>query len=242
MKNFLKLVLKCINLFLNLLNFKLVRNIDLLDYSLHKYNSHDEYKAVQIKHNKLKLNHIWADKKILKFIANSVINDFQEKSKILGICHGSRNGFEQNFLNTFNNKLDVIGTDISDSVLDFENSILWDFHDVNPDWSQKFDFIYSNSIDQSWKPSLALTTWLNQIHDKGYVFIELSKFHGPQYSGSMDPFGVKPKYFPYVLSSWYGSQITFEFELIFKENKKIPAWVFKISKNVSIIENLDTLN
>ena len=83
MKNFLKLVLKCINLFLNLLNFKLVRNIDLLDYSLHKYNSYDEYKAVQIKHNKLKLNNVWADEKILTFIANSVINDFQEKSRIL---------------------------------------------------------------------------------------------------------------------------------------------------------------
>ena len=59
------------------------------------------------------------------------------------------NGFEQNYLREFSNKINAIGTDISDTAKNYENSVQWDFHDINEDWEDANHFIYTNSLDQS---------------------------------------------------------------------------------------------
>ncbi|MDC2974967.1 hypothetical protein OAX47_02090 [Prochlorococcus sp. AH-736-K09] len=76
--------------------------------------------------------------------------------KIKGLCHGSRNGFEQNYLNKLDKRMDVIGTDISDNASNFKKSVQWDFHKTKKEWINTFDFVYTNSLDQSWKPGEAL--------------------------------------------------------------------------------------
>ena len=74
------------------------------------------------------------------------------------------------------------------SANDYENSVVWDFHKVKEEWVANFDFVYTNSHDQSFKPSLAIETWLNQLKPDGYLFIEHSEDHGPRSVGEMDPF------------------------------------------------------
>ena len=174
---------------------------------IYKYKNYDEYKETQIFYNKKKLHHVWADESSLTIIIN-FINDNIKKENIKGLCHGSRNGFEQDFFNKNIKNSKVIGTDISDSAKNFANTVMWDFHKVNETWINQFDFIYSNSLDQSYDPKLALTTWLEQINKDGYIIIEHSEQHGVRSSGKMDPFGVEANFFPYLLSEWFAHSIS----------------------------------
>jgi hypothetical protein len=225
--NFLKSIIKKI---LNSFGFDIVRKQSLVDFYLHKYDSYEQYKRVQIFHNKRKINNIWADEFTLNRVSNLVLHGSKE-SLINGLCHGARNGFEQNFINSIDKRFRVIGTDISDNATFFENSVQWDFHDINPEWIGKFDFIYTNSLDQSWKPKEALEIWLDQLKEAGMLIIELTKSHGPQGAGEMDPFGVRPEVFPYVLTMWFGRKISIEHSVSKKKNMNIDAWLFVITKN-----------
>lgn len=151
------------------------------------------------------------------------------------MCHGTRNGFEQGFLNRIQN-FDVIGTDISPTDIKFPKSEVWDFHDEKIEWIGAFDFVYSNSLDQSWNPKLALTTWLNQIKTGGIVIIEHTNFHGPAGAGKMDPFGVRPIAMPHILTQWFGNQISISHSCEKKSNNNIDAWLFVIKKIVDTVK------
>ena len=157
--------------------------------------------------------------------------------EIIGICHGAINGFEQNFLNSANRNIKAIGTDISDTALNYENSVEWDFHNENKDWINKFDFVYSNSLDQSWKPKLALKTWFNQVKKGGVVIIEHTDAHGPMGASEMDPFGVRPIAMPYVLTEWFGDQITITHSKKTKGNMDREAWLFVCKKLVDTVND-----
>ena len=65
---------------------------------LYEYKDYNEYKKTQIYWNKQKINHVWADKDSLLVISD-FINKNLIKENIYGLCHGSRNGFEQEFFN-----------------------------------------------------------------------------------------------------------------------------------------------
>ena len=203
------------------------------DFFLREYKSYKEYKDVQVFHNKRKINKVFADKKTLTRVGNIIINEFKEKSQIKGLCHGSRNGFEQNFLREFSKKIDAIGTDISDTAKNYENSVHWDFHDINKDWENANHFIYTNSLDQSWQPKVALKTWLSQLTSDGLLIIEHTKSHSPSNASKSDPFGVRPTVMPYVLTLWFGSQISIEHTVAKKNNgSQMDAWLFVIRKNI----------
>ena len=219
------------------LGFEVVPKKRLVDFYLHKYNSYEQYKESQIRLNKKKLDLIWADENTLKKVSNIIDKSLEQKNnasnKIHGICHGTRNGFEQNFLNKIIPNSNIIGTDISNTALNFENSIQWDFHDQKEEWVGKFDFVYSNSLDQSWKPKLALTTWLNQINNDGIVIIEHSIYHSPEHAGEGDPFGVRPEVMPYILTEWFGHKISISHYLQKKSNvfsSDINVWLFVLKK------------
>jgi len=201
---------------------------------IYKYKDYEEYKNTQIFYNKKKIDKIWADEKTLEKIILFLKKNIQSE-KIKGICHGSRNGFEQNYFNESKKDFDVIGTDISETAKDYKNSIIHDFHDEKKEWLNSFDFVYSNSLDQSFDPKTALSVWLNQIKENGYVIIEHSDQHGVVSSGKMDPFGVEANFFPYLLSEWFGHSISIEIIKGVKYNKNnAPVFLFilkKISKN-----------
>ena len=218
--------------------YEVVPRKKLIDYYLHKYNSYEEYKESQIKLNKKKIDLTFADentlKKVSDIVKESVNNQKNIPNKIFGICHGSRNGFEQNLLKKIIPNSEVIGTDISDTALKFKDTVKWDFHNQKDEWLGKFDFVYSNSLDQSWKPKFALSTWLDQIKDDGILIIEHTIYHSPEHSNAGDPFGVRPVVMPYVLTEWFGHKISISHYLqkktnVFSSNFKV--WLFVIKKN-----------
>ena len=89
------------------------------------------------------------------------------------MCHGARNGFEVSWLRRALGG-DVIGTDISDTATRFPHMHVWDFHDDNPDWEGRFDFVYTNSLDQAMAPARALKAWAKQIVPGGRIYADRS--------------------------------------------------------------------
>ncbi len=199
-------------------------------FKLHNYSSYNEYRDTQIFHNKRKINEVWADEKTLGMVCSRIRQEFGSTTKLFGICHGSRNGFEQNWIATQLNA-EVVGTDISETATLFPRSVQWDFHDPNPAWTGNCDFIYTNSWDQSWKPREAICTWHDQAKVGGLIFIEHTELHGPQGQSEMDPFGATPEFVPYLLCDWLGHKIAIEIIHGVKPNKKgRKVWLFVLKR------------
>lgn len=208
-------------------------------YYLHDFASYEEYRDIQVEHNKRKIERVWADEETLSIIADRVNEEFDDlpKGSIFGLCHGARNGFEQKVLQQKIKKSDrILGTDISETATDFENSVHWDFHDENPDWLGKCHVIYTNSLDQSWKPSDAVRTWVDQLVEGGMLFIEHTKAHSASGASEMDPFGADPYMMPYLLSEWLGHKASIEIIKTTKtlarnnETQTMDLWLFVVKK------------
>ena len=231
MKNLLSIIKNTINQMLFKLGYRIskVNNTGEL-VKIYKYKNYDEYKETQISYNKKKIEHVWADEKTLEKISEFLLENVST-GIIKGICHGSRNGFEQNFFNKKKNKFHVIGTDISDTAENYKDSVTHDFHEEKKEWLNNFDFVYSNSLDQSFDPRKALQTWLNQIKKNGFVIIEHTDQHGVIASGKMDPFGVEANFFPYLLSDWFDHSISIKIIKSLKVNKNnAPVHLFILKK------------
>lgn len=128
---------------------------------LHDYEGgYDEYRAAQVYHNKRKLNEVWADDGTLRSLAEHLLQHNAAPQK--GICHGARNGFEVDALGRLTGAA-MTGTDISETATQFPNMVVWDFHEENPDWHGRFDFVYTNSLDQAMWPDRALAAWAQQL-------------------------------------------------------------------------------
>jgi hypothetical protein len=223
-------LIRFIKILFNSVGLDIIRKRDALDYYLYEYKSYEEYKEIQVFHNKRKIKSVWSDERTLDRVAELVLQNSKDRTA-LGLCHGTRNGFEQNYLNSLGKGIQAIGTDISETALNFPNSVQWDFHDTNPRWIEKFDFIYTNSLDQSWQPKKALEVWLDQVNRYGLVIIEHTESHGPTGAGKMDPFGVRPIVFPYVLTMWFGDKISISHSVERKKNMNLDAWLFVLKKN-----------
>jgi len=156
------------------------------------YNS---YKMIQQEGNKRKIEKIWVQPENIEFLCLKI------RHAKFGICHGTRRGLEQQL---FSQKLqcDVIGTEISDTASQFPNTIQWDFHDDNPEWHGKADFIYSNSLDHAYDPRKALTNWMKCLSDDGVCIVEHSSMH--ESSSQLDPFGADVELMPYLILRWSG--------------------------------------
>tara|TARA_B100001250_G_C19610972_1_gene704940 strand:+ start:59 stop:811 length:753 start_codon:yes stop_codon:yes gene_type:complete len=214
-----------VNKFLNNFGYKISKfnNTDEL-VKIYKYKNYEEYKKTQIYHNKNKIKYIFSDETTLNSIKEYLLRKIS-MNNINGICHGSRNGFELHFFNNSIPNSNIIGTDISDNASNFKNTIIHDFHNVKKEWISYFDFVYSNSLDQSYDPKKALKVWLDQIKKDRYLFIELSDQHNVKASGKMDPFGVETFFFPYLLVEWFGQNISIEIIKNIKSNKNLERKV-----------------
>jgi hypothetical protein len=49
----------------------------------------------------------------------------------------------------------VIGTDQPQTATQFAYPVQWEFHDDNPEWQGKADFVYSNSWEHAYDPGKA---------------------------------------------------------------------------------------
>lgn len=130
------------------------------------YDSYDHYVKCQIEANKRKLNWPFKKEDHVQWI----------KSKKIGasniICHGTRNGGEQKIFKKYYPDASIIGTEISETATQFDMTVQHDFSEQNFEWISKFDILYSNSFDHSFKPELTIETWKEQVSYDGKMFIE----------------------------------------------------------------------
>lgn len=188
------------------------------DFKLQKFSSYESYRDIQTAANKRKINRQMVRAPQIKSMAehiNKTIPDVR-----FGICHGTRRGGEQawfeKFLNrkTTQSKAEVIGTEISDTATDFANTVQWDFHELNEDWVDKADFIYSNSWDHSYDPERLFSTWIKTLRVGGLMLLHHGAAYEPDQASEMDPFGARQSF------------------LI----KQIPLWASNAAKYVEKIE------
>lgn len=201
-----------VNFYSKLINFinSISKSIFIIDlysknqklFSVFKQKSLSSYKEIQIKRNKLQLskNASYVNLKDIKNISNFLNKKI--KSKLVGICMGTRDNKEVSYFmkNLKNSK--VIGTDISPTILNFENTVMWNFNIYNPKWQNKFDFLYTNSFDHCTDPKKTLRIWLKYIKKNSYIFIDHSTSHGKRRHTFTDPCAIETELFPYLVLDW----------------------------------------
>lgn len=196
----------------------------------HEYEGgYEEYRAAQITGNTRSLEKVFADEETLgRIVEHLGAHGILPPAR--GLCHGSRNGFEVEY---FRKALggDTIGTDISDTALQYPNLHVWDFHDENDRWAGAFDFVYSNALDHAFDPERALRTWTRQLRPGGLIYVEHTPAHGPDRAGRRDPFGAHPLAMPYLLFKWGRDAFRLvdimELDRIAERKRKV--WVFVLA-------------
>lgn len=160
---------------------------------------YESYRRIQIAGNKRKIDVVWVREENVAFLAAYIRSTIG--SPRFGICHGTRRGNEQAW---FRKHLgcDVLGTEISDTALEFPHTIQWDFHEVKPEWIEAVDFIYSNSFDHSYDPERCLRAWMSCVRPGGLCVLEHSNLHGPEAVNELDPFGADIGVLPYLIVRW----------------------------------------
>ena len=113
-------------------------------------------------------------------------------SKKFALCHGVNHGFEvQAFRDEFPG-VEVLGTELAPMTAKMSQwTINWDFHVVKPEWRHNADFVYSNALDHSPNPKLAVTQWMQEVAPHGVLILEWSEhFSGSGRTSVTDVFGT----------------------------------------------------
>lgn len=174
---------------------------------LYKYRNYEHYvHAQKSKTEEVICKVAWAKTAILERIVFHMQNI---DDKLLGICHGVRNGWEVFELRRlFGDKARILGTEIADISVaggtDNSNDpdiIQWDFHNVKEDWLNSVDFIYSNALDHSYDPQLCFERWMSCISKRGTCFIEWTTGHAGK-SNEIDPFGANREEYREMFSAY----------------------------------------
>jgi hypothetical protein len=187
---------------------------------LHEYESYEQYKEIQIRTNKKKLKKVFCGANELSLIVN-YIKDKNLKVEH-GVCHGVRRGFENQYFKDQLNA-DVFGTEISDTATKFTDVIEWDFHEVKEEWIKKFDLIYSNSMDHSYKPKECLDAWMSTLSDNGRLYLHWTKYSLPKHSNQKDPFGASFEEYKAMIEEKY----EIENILVLPSKRKTKIFVVK---------------
>jgi SAM-dependent methyltransferase len=154
----------------------------------HLYDDYETYRKVQEEGNKAKLGAQFVKKGHIFFLAAWM--QAQGAAVDFGLCHGVRRGKEQAWFRRKLGNANIIGTDISETATEFPNTVQWDFHDDNPDWQGRADFVYSNSWDHAYDPGKAFLAWAKCLKPGGWLFIDHTRGHMPKSSNVLDPFGA----------------------------------------------------
>lgn len=165
-----------------------------------KFETYEEYVKIQTEINKRKLDRVAVTDKELQFIASYIKEHISQPS--FGICHGVRNGYEvKQFRELL--RIDVIGTEISETATQFENVIQWDFHEVKDEWNSNVDFIYSNSWDHSYDPQKLFDQWMSCIKPTGRCFVQWTEAHSEAGVKEADCFGASLSEMQAILNAKY---------------------------------------
>jgi hypothetical protein len=172
-----------------------------------KYNSYSDYVTAQQKANRAKAHKVWVCEENIKFLSEYIAPILP----VLGLCHGTRGGYEQAWFRKYLPACEVWGTEIGDASA--EHTIQWDFNKQNAEWIKKFDFVYSNSFDHAFDPRDTLQTWYNQVRSGGFVILEYDRRneHTGEVSKAVnptDPNSITIKELTILIPKWIpGSRI-----------------------------------
>lgn len=187
---------------------------------LHQYPDYETYVDVQTTGNKTKLHRQFVKRPHIEFLA-AYLN--ARGPVTFGLCHGTRSGKEQRwFRKTLIGGPQIIGTEISDTATDFKDTVQWDFHDENPDWIEKADFVYSNSWDHAFDPKKAFTAWVGSLKPGGVMLLDHTKDHRPEKGNALDPFGITFERFIEFLNETLGDLGKIE-EILEPEQKRASS-------------------
>ena len=149
---------------------------------VYRHTNYEEYRKSQLRKYYKKQHVIFASPEELRTVAEIVKTELPDAK--FGICHGVRTGWEVWYLSNLLPNVKVIGTDIAnvDNPIGGVTVVQWDFHEENPEWKEKADFVYSNSWDHSYDIDKAFSCWVSQLRPGGFLFIPWTEFH----SGEVD--------------------------------------------------------
>lgn len=174
-------------------------------FALYEYPDYDTYREVQSQGNKAKINAQYVRESHIQLLADIVLKNTQAPD--FGLCHGTRRGAEQAwFRKHLGGAAKVTGTEISDTATQFPDTVQWDFHDENPDWLERADFVYSNSWDHAFDPVRAFGSWIKSLKPGGLMLLDHTRGHAPQSASALDPFGISLEKLLAMLSENFGDQ------------------------------------
>jgi hypothetical protein len=151
---------------------------------IYKYKDYNDYITEQIIANKKKIKNVWVSDGTI----HKIFTKHGSAHNIL--CHGTRNGKEQELFNKYFPEANIIGTEISDTATQFKNTIQHDFHEIKREWINKFDIVYSNSWDHSYDPEKSLETWMGQLNENGKLYLEQALDPSDNESRKSDPLEI----------------------------------------------------
>ncbi len=176
---------------------------------IYKYKNAEEYIKAQeegvYNHPKVPdaINYKWVQYSDIEFIKDNIITPYFSKLNIIpkyGICHGAKSGQENKWFEEITG-IDFIGTDIIIETNEEMKLIQWDFHETKDKWKNKFDVIYSNALDHSYDPRLALKQWASSLSPHGICVLEWSKHDAEEYVTHVDPFGASLEEYKTIINS-----------------------------------------
>jgi hypothetical protein len=138
---------------------------------VYKYKNYNEYVECQTAAFNRKRWNLWAVEKNIEYLSDFINATIPNAMR--GLCHGVRQGIEQQWFMKHLGGMEVIGSEIGGVISD--NTVKWDFNKVNIEWIGKFDFIYSNSFDHAFNPVETLRVWAGQVKAGGLIMLEYDK-------------------------------------------------------------------
>ncbi|MEM0983931.1 MAG: hypothetical protein AAGI17_08280 [Planctomycetota bacterium] len=149
---------------------------------------YQSYRDLQIEANERKFHRVWACPREMAVVAQLVRRHAGPPA--FGLCHGARNGQEVRLLRfEFGGDTEILGTDISPTAESVRDMVQWDFHDENPAWNGRADFIYSNSWDHTYDIDKLAAAWAATLRPGGVAVVEWTIHHDEQGTGVYDCFG-----------------------------------------------------
>jgi len=162
-----------------------------------KHKDYNHYYESQVKKYEKKKNNVWIKIEEVRLICDHASKHIGKVNN--GICHGTRTGWEIQKFRKFL-KADIIGTEIAPN--NIPNTIVWDFHKIKDKWIDKFDFIYSNSLDHSDQPEHCIDQWMKCLKPSGICYIHWMVSNLKKFDAA-DCFSASLKEFKKLLNKKY---------------------------------------
>ena len=200
-------------------------------------HNYKEYLAIQKKFNSLKNTNIFESEETLLKLSKFINKHFIDlNTNINGVCHGVRTGFENTFLEENIKNSSILGTDLRFDI-DISNNdkmIIHDFNLPKSEWNNKFNFVYTNSLDHAYDPKKTISIWLSSLKKNGIIIICFTHAHTPASRGEPEFFSfTKNGITKFMIDNFnvnYLYDLKCDTPLKYKKDLLINKWSYLIFK------------